>query len=138
MGLSGLKWLLEELHAIRHLQHTPQGLFHFFRDGYRALEVSGLKNNRECFLEISEFHSSRQRGSVRILEGRWGFGWATFENNLRNFFLLIASPRALPVSDDAINRTMHQKGNNFKPRQSRECLCFCWQPSNSGFGSHRQ
>ena len=97
-----------------------------------------MKNNRGCFLEILEFHSGGQRGSIRILEGRRGFGWATFENNLRNFFLLIASPRVLPVSDDAINRTMHQKGNNFKPRQSCECLCFCWQPSNSRFSSHRQ
>jgi hypothetical protein len=49
MGLSRFKWLLEELNSIRQLQQTSLGLFHFFRDGYRTLEISGMKNNRVFF-----------------------------------------------------------------------------------------
>ncbi len=72
MGFSGLKWLLDELSSIRNSHQTPQGLFYFFLDGYHALERSGMKNNRGCFLEILEFHSGCQKGSIQVLEGRDG------------------------------------------------------------------
>jgi hypothetical protein len=49
VGLGGLKWLLEVLGKLRNPHHNSQGFFQFFRDGYRALEVSGMKNVRGCF-----------------------------------------------------------------------------------------
>ena len=31
-----------------------------------------MKNNRGCFLEILEFHSGCQKGTIQVLEGRDG------------------------------------------------------------------
>ncbi len=69
--------------------HTQklEGFFEFLRDGYRTLEFSCLSNRGGRFVEVSEYHSSAHRGSIRIPEGRRGAGWSLFEFQVRKFFL---------------------------------------------------
>ena len=86
MGTAGLKWLLEVLAKLRTPQINPQGFIQHFRDGYRAIKVSGMKNDRGCYIEISEFHSGSQQGGIRVPEGWRGTGWAFFERELRRYF----------------------------------------------------
>ncbi|GMY39035.1 hypothetical protein FCV25MIE_34279 [Fagus crenata] len=92
LGHAGLKWLLELKGKLRNPQFNTQGFLQFFRDGYRTLEVSGMKNDRGTFIEISEFHRGSQQGGIRVSEGCGGVGWAYFEKELLRFFLNEKSP----------------------------------------------
>ena len=49
--------------------------FQFLRSNYSILEVSCLKNKGGRFLEIVDYHSGGQRGSIRIPEGSRSTGW---------------------------------------------------------------
>ena len=60
--------------------------FLFFRDGYKVVDVCGMKNRGVSFMKVSEYHSGMQQGGIRVLEGHWGVGWATFEGKLKHFF----------------------------------------------------
>jgi hypothetical protein len=91
---------------LRTPQINPQGFIQHFRDGYRALEVSGMKNDRGCYIEISEFHSGSQQGGIRVPEGRRGAGWAFFERELRRYFL---SGNPSPTAVSGMGRTCYQK-----------------------------
>ena len=106
MGSAGLKWLLEVLATLRTPHINPQGFIQHFRDGYRALEVSGMKNDRGCYIEISEFHSGSQQGGIRVPEGRRGAGWAFFERELRRYFL---SGNSSPTAVSSMGRTLPKK-----------------------------
>ena len=106
MGIAGLKWLLEVLAKLRTPQINPQGFIQHFRDGYRVLEVSGMKNDRGCYIEISEFHSGSQQGGIRVPEGRRGAGWAFFERELRRYFLF-GNPS--PTAVFGMGRTLPKK-----------------------------
>ena len=64
-----------------------EGFFRFFRDGYRILELSCLKNRGGRFIELCDYHSGSQQGNLRIPEGKGGAGWTRFDRELRNFFL---------------------------------------------------
>ena len=87
VGLRGLRWILEVFVKLRNPSQTIEGFFEFHRDGYRVLEVSCLVNRGGRYVEVSEYHSGIQRGSVRIPEGRRGAGWLVFECQVRKYFL---------------------------------------------------
>ena len=105
LGHMGLKWLLQLLDKLCTSQLNTQGLLEFFRDGYRTLEVSGMKNDRGTFIEISEFHSGSQQGGIRVPEGWRGAGWVYFAKELRRFFL---NDKASPMSSSAVGRQHHE------------------------------
>ena len=43
--------------------------FLFFRDGYKVVDVCGMKNRGVSFMKVSEYHSGMQQGGIRVLEG---------------------------------------------------------------------
>jgi hypothetical protein len=87
LGLGGLRWLVNVIFKLRNSTCTLEGFFEFFRDRYRVLELSCLSNRGGRFLDISEYHSGAQRGSIRLPEGRQGVGWSLFEFQVRKHFL---------------------------------------------------
>ena len=87
VGSRGLKWLMEEMGGMMKPGSHLEGFFRFFRDGYRILELSCLKNRGGRFMELCDYHSGSQQGNLRIPEGKEGAGWARFDRELRNFFL---------------------------------------------------
>lgn len=69
-GYRGLKWLLDELEVICNSPTTLEGFFRFYRDGYRTLELSCLRNRGGRYLELCDYHSGAQQGGLRIPEGK--------------------------------------------------------------------
>ena len=55
LGHAGLKWLLELMSKLLNPHFNTQGLLQFFRDGYRTIEVSGMKNDRGTLLKSRSF-----------------------------------------------------------------------------------
>ena len=106
MGHTGLKWLLDLLGKLRTPQFNTQGFLEFSRDGYRTVEVSGMKNDRGTFIEISEFHSGSQQGGIRVPEGQRGVGWAYFEKELHHFFL---NEKSSSMSSSVMGRQRREK-----------------------------
>ena len=82
----GLKWLLDVIEQIR-VKEDKSGYFKFLRSSYSILEVSCLKNKGGRFLEIVDYHSRAQRGSVRIPEGSKSAGWQKLASEIWSFFL---------------------------------------------------
>jgi hypothetical protein len=78
---------MEEMGGMMKPGSHLEGFFRFFRDGYRILELSCLKNRGGRFIELCDYHSGSQQGNLRIPEGKEGEGWARFDQELRNFFL---------------------------------------------------
>jgi hypothetical protein len=58
-----------------------------FHDEVRVLKVQMGSNKAGCFLEVAVFVEGGQKGVIRLLEGRKGWGWQRFVEDLR---LLIA------------------------------------------------
>jgi hypothetical protein len=83
---------------------TIEGFFEFHRDGYRVIEFSCLANRGGRYVEVSEYHSGTQRGSVRIPEGRRGAGWSLFEFQVRKFFLGEITPALVAQALPSQNR----------------------------------
>uniref|UniRef100_A0A2N9EBT0 Reverse transcriptase domain-containing protein n=1 Tax=Fagus sylvatica TaxID=28930 RepID=A0A2N9EBT0_FAGSY len=69
---------------------------------------SCLSNRGRRFVEITEYHSGKLRGSIRIPEGRRGARWSLFEFQVRKFFLgeILTHPSSSEilkhVSDDRL------------------------------------
>lgn len=86
-GRRGLLWLLGEVGKLCKEIGSQEGFFQTFREGYRVMEINFMKNRGGRFVEVAEFHSGSQQGSIRILEGRRGVGWTCFESEIRHYFL---------------------------------------------------
>jgi hypothetical protein len=54
------------------------------RDGERVLKVRLGSNKAGCFLEVAVFVEGSRKGVIRILEGRGGWGWQRFSDELRS------------------------------------------------------
>ena len=94
LGNKGLHWTIGELRKLK--QVSRSGIFQFRRDGYRTLEFSCLSNRGGRFVELSEFHGGKQRGSIRIPEGRRGDGWTLFVTEVQKYYLETESSKAPP------------------------------------------
>ncbi len=98
IGITGLRWMLDNFVTIKNTNQTLEGFFVFHRDGYRVLEFSCLANRGGRFVEITEYHSGTHRGSIRIPEGRKGAGWSVFEFQVRKCFLgATQNPSTVPA-----------------------------------------
>ena len=82
----GLKWLLNIIEQVR-VKEDKSGFFKFLRSSYSILKVSCLKNKGGRFLEIVDYHSGAQRGSIRIPEGAKSAGWKKITSEIWSFFL---------------------------------------------------
>jgi hypothetical protein len=54
------------------------------RDGERVLKVRLGSNKAGCFLEVAVFVEGSRKGVIRIPEGRGGWGWQRFVDELRS------------------------------------------------------
>ena len=54
------------------------------RDGERVLKVRLGSNKAGCFLEVAVFVEGSRKGVIRIPEGRGGWGWQRFSDELRS------------------------------------------------------
>ena len=100
LGIKGLQWTLGELRKLQHDSPARSGIFQFQREGYRTLEFSCLSNRGGRFVELSEYHGGKQRGSIRIPEGRRGQGWTHFVNEIQEYYLDSESAKAPPKRDE--------------------------------------
>ena len=69
-GRRGLLWLLGEVGKLCKEIGSQEGFFQTFREGYRVMEINFMKNRGGRFVEVAEFHSGSQQGSIRIQIGR--------------------------------------------------------------------
>jgi hypothetical protein len=92
----GLKWLLNIIEQVR-VKEDKSGFFKFLRSSYSILEVSCLKNKGGRFLEIVDYHSGAQRGSIRIPEGAKSAGWKKITSEIWSFFLGREDKTDLPM-----------------------------------------
>jgi hypothetical protein len=83
-------------------------------------------------LEVANYHSGAQRGSIRIPEGSRGQGWAKLVSELWSFFLgreekniVVAKPGATSVGDDPARVTEAINGNSDIVGSSRDPRAFC-------------
>ena len=53
-------------------------------DGERVLKVRLGSNKAGCFLEVAVFVEGSRKGVIRIPEGRGGWGWQRFADELRS------------------------------------------------------
>ena len=97
LGMPGLKRLLDVIEQVRNTR-DKSGFFKFLRSNYSTLEVSCLKNKGGRFLEVADYHSGAQRGSIRIPEGSRGKGWAKLVQGLWSFFLGRDAPLGKAIS----------------------------------------
>jgi hypothetical protein len=85
--MAGLSWVLGVMETVRNPATITEGFFRFFKNGYRTLEFSCLKNRGGRFVELCDYLSGAQRGVICIPEGRNGAGWVRFVVELRRYFL---------------------------------------------------
>jgi hypothetical protein len=72
-----------------------------FRDEVRALKVRTGRNKAGCFIEAAVFVEGNRKGVVRLLEGRGGWGWQRFVDELRSLLAQLAG-KELP-EDSVLN-----------------------------------
>jgi hypothetical protein len=117
--------MLDTFLKLRNL-HNSVGFFEFHRDGYRTLEFSFLANRGGRFVEVTEYHSGTQRGSIRIPEGRRGVGWSVFEFQVCKYFLgdimktLVAQAIPRRDSDEGVAAVGIRESRNGKLRHFRQ------------------
>jgi hypothetical protein len=117
--------MLDTFLKLRNL-HNSVGFFEFHRDGYRTLEFSFLANRGGSFVEVTEYHSGTQRGSIRIPEGRRGVEWSVFEFQVCKYFLgdimktLVAQAIPRRDSDEGVAAVGIQESRNGKLRHFRQ------------------
>jgi hypothetical protein len=72
-----------------------------FRDEVRALKVRTGSNKAGCFIEAGVFVEGNRKGVVRLPEGRGGWGWQRFVDELRSLLAQLAG-KELP-EDSVLN-----------------------------------
>jgi hypothetical protein len=74
-----------------------------FRDEVRMLKVRTSSNKVGCFLEVAVFIEGGRKGVIRLPEGRGGWGWQRFVDELRSMGAHLDG-KALPVALDVVDR----------------------------------
>jgi hypothetical protein len=100
LKMFGLKWLLGVIEQVR-LKDDKKGFFQFLRSNYSILEVSCLTNKGGRFLEVADYHSGAQRGSIRIPLGSRGTRWVKLATELGSFFLGREEMTLVPTKPEA-------------------------------------
>jgi hypothetical protein len=73
-----------------------------FREEARVLKVHIGSNKAGCFLEAAVFVEGDRKGVIRLPEGRRGWGWQRFVDELRG---LLAQLIAKEVPEDSLSLT---------------------------------
>ena len=79
------------------------------RDGERVFKVRLGSNNASSFLEVAVFVEGSRKGVIRILEGRGGWGWQRFAEELRSLvvhLLETALPEVSVANAEQVGRSL--------------------------------
>ena len=81
LGTKCSGWLADVLEEAIEAQRKD-GFARSFRDEVRALKVGTGSNKAECFIEAAVFVEGSWKGVIRLPEGREGWGWQLFVDEL--------------------------------------------------------
>jgi hypothetical protein len=95
LGIKGSGWLADAVEEAMEAQ-MKEDFARKHRDGARVLKVRLGSNKAGCFLEVAVFVEGGRKGVIRIPEGRDGWGWQRFVDELR-FLVAQLAERVLPV-----------------------------------------
>uniref|UniRef100_A0A2N9J7V4 Endonuclease/exonuclease/phosphatase domain-containing protein n=1 Tax=Fagus sylvatica TaxID=28930 RepID=A0A2N9J7V4_FAGSY len=101
VSMKGLRWLIGVWDKLCRLPKHSKGYFQSFRDSYRTLELSCMKNKGGRFVELSDYHSGSQQGHIRIPEGKNRWSWIFFVQEIRQFFLGVG-PRPVRMASSGV------------------------------------
>jgi hypothetical protein len=78
-----------------------------FRDEVRVLKVRKGSNKAGCFLEVAVFVEGGRKGVIRLPEGRGGWGWRSFVDELRQLLVLFVAKKSptVPVATPGVDGT---------------------------------
>jgi hypothetical protein len=82
LGIKGSGWLADAVKEAMEAQ-MKEDFARKHRDGARVLKVRLGSNKAGCFLEVAVFVEGGRKGVIRIPEGRDGWGWQRFVDELR-------------------------------------------------------
>jgi hypothetical protein len=82
LGIKCSDWLTDTVEEALEAQKKEE-FARSFRDEVRVLKVRMGSNKAGCFLEVAVFVEGGRKGVIRILEGRGGWGWQRFVDELR-------------------------------------------------------
>ena len=114
LGIQCSDWLADTVEKAL----LPRGKEDFaksFCEEVGVLKVHTRSNKAGCFLEEAIFVEGGRRGVIRLPEGRGGWGWRRFVDELQHLLALLVAkdqPR-VPISDEDV------------VRQIRPCGCAC-------------
>jgi hypothetical protein len=92
-----------------------------------------MKNKGGRYVELSDYHSGSQQGNIRIPEGRFGTGWASFVREIRQFFfwVLLRSHRRPPPTVVLVVVQQLNGGKNLGTKlailQALGMICGIWK-----------
>jgi hypothetical protein len=82
LGIKCSDWLADTVEEALEAQKKEE-FARSFRDEVRVLNVRMGSNKAGCFLEVAVFVKGGRKGVIRIPEGRGGWGWQRFVDELR-------------------------------------------------------
>ena len=128
LGIKCSGWLADVVEEVMEAQ-MKEDFARMHRDEARVLKVRLGSNKAGCFLEVAVFIESGQKRVIRIPEGRGGWGWHRFVDELRSLVKQIVE-RALPVAP-AINAGEVGKMQSFEDPAVKAGEEFCASRSKS-------
>ena len=81
LGIKCLDWLADVVEAMKAQRKEDFAIT--FRDEVKVLKVRIGSNKASCFLEVAIFVKGGRKGVIRLPEGRGGWGWQRFVDELR-------------------------------------------------------
>jgi hypothetical protein len=98
LGTKCSGWLADVVEEAIEAQRKD-GFARLFREEARVLKVRTGSNKAGCFLEAAVFVEGDRKGVIRLPEGRRGWGWQRFVDELRG---LLAQLIAKEVPEDSV------------------------------------
>jgi hypothetical protein len=95
LGIKGSGWLADAVEEAMEAQ-MKEDFARLHRHGAWVLKVRLGSNKAGCFLEVAVFVEGGRKGVIRIPEGRGGWGWQRFVDELRSLVAQLAE-RVPPV-----------------------------------------
>jgi hypothetical protein len=98
LGIKCSEWLVVAMEEALETQRKEE-FARFFRDEVRVVKIRMGSNKAGYFLETAVFVEGARKGTIRLPEGRGGWGWQRFVNELRllNAQLSVKALPAIPV-----------------------------------------
>jgi hypothetical protein len=98
LGIKCSEWLVVAMEEAIETQRK-EVFARSFRDEVRVVKIRMGSNKAGYFLETAVFVEGARKGTIRIPEGRGGWGWQRFVDELRllNAQLSVKAPPAVPV-----------------------------------------